>query len=360
MRTYRVWTYAVTTALVVAATAGPAQAGLVFTTVDPGGSTNTVIDGISNTGEMVGQATIGGNTVNFIANVSNPNATFQVLNTLPTGAMAFGINSSNEIVGSIVNAGSGMPNAFLLTSPTAAPTLLKDPNTNAAPSVNTNSTAFGISDQGTIVGQFLNANTGTTSGFVYNTATNSYAHTPLDPTGSIVTNVQGVNNHGLGVGFFATTNTPIINANPPQTGFQFDANGVITVLPPPNVANYFLTQLLGVNDSNQAVGYFQDTFGSQHGLLRDLNSPTSGYTFADDPNQGAFALNGNMITVTQITGIANSGTIAGFYMDANGVSHGFFATQAVPEPGSLALLGIGVGCAALCLRGRAGAAGRSG
>ena len=45
--------------------------------------------------------------------------------------------------------------------------------------------------------------------------------------------------------------------------------------------------------------------------------------------------------VTQITGITNSGEIAGFYTDSAGIAHGFVA-NAVPEPSSFALLGVGV------------------
>jgi hypothetical protein len=39
-------------------------------------------------------------------------------------------------------------------------------------------------------------------------------------------------------------------------------------------------------------------------------------------------------------GVPGSDEITGFYSDANGVFHGFVAT-AIPEPSSLALLGIG-------------------
>jgi hypothetical protein len=44
-------------------------------------------------------------------------------------------------------------------------------------------------------------------------------------------------------------------------------------------------------------------------------------------------------------GINDAGELAGFFVDANGVQHGFFATPAVapvPEPGSAAILGIGL------------------
>ena len=59
--------------------------------------------------------------------------------------------------------------------------------------------------------------------------------------------------------------------------------------------------------------------------------------FLDDPQ--AASVGG--ISITQITGINNSGEIAGFYVDANGFQRGFVA-RSVPEPGSMALVGIGL------------------
>jgi hypothetical protein len=71
--------------------------------------------------------------------------------------------------------------------------------------------------------------------------------------------------------------------------------------------------------------------GSQHGLL--YNSTTQAYTFLDDPNA---ALTG--VRITQLTGINDSGELAGFYVDANtGVQRGFIATT-VPEPGTFGLI----------------------
>src|SRR5262249_2259998 len=81
------------------------------------------------------------------------------------------------------------------------------------------------------------------------------------------------------------------------------------------------------------AGYWQDAAGNQHGLIYDANTAT--YQFLDDPNAAPFEGK----SITQITGITNSGEITGFYIDANGVQHGFFA---VPEPGSMALLGVGL------------------
>jgi hypothetical protein len=69
------------------------------------------------------------------------------------------------------------------------------------------------------------------------------------------------------------------------------------------------------------VGYYGDSTASQHGFLYNIH--TGAYTFVDDPAE-AFD---NGVEVTQITGISDSGEIAGFYMDANGVAHSFTASS---------------------------------
>ncbi len=54
-------------------------------------------------------------------------------------------------------------------------------------------------------------------------------------------------------------------------------------------------------------------------------------------------------TNTWIAGLDNRGDISGFYEDASGNYHAFYG-QAVPEPGSLALMAAGLVGIALCVR----------
>lgn len=63
-----------------------------------------------------------------------------------------------------------------------------------------------------------------------------------------------------------------------------------------------------INDFGLAVGYYQTNDGSQHGFIYDTGTQT--YTFLDDPNAAKSGF-----SVTQITGINDSGEIAGFYLD---------------------------------------------
>jgi hypothetical protein len=303
--------------------ATPARAAYTFTTFD--GPNNTVVsttaNGINNNGAVVGVGTdANGNNFNFIR---NPNGTFTNLNVNgSTAAMANGINVLNQVVGNNGN------DAFLITSG----------NTTVLPVVNPGNTAsqiaFGINDAGTIVGQYVDNTLGTTPGFVYQNS----KFTVLTPVANaMVTNAQGINNNGLVLGFYSTTDTPVIDGNPPQHGFFYDTKTNTFIFPKdPVQPNFFLVQFLGINDRNQAAGYWQDTAGNQHGLIYDIN--TGVYTFMDDPNAAPFEGK----EITQITGINNSGEITGFFIDANGVQHGFIAN--VPEPSSTALVGIGLAC----------------
>jgi hypothetical protein len=49
----------------------------------------------------------------------------------------------------------------------------------------------------------------------------------------------------------------------------------------------------------------------------------------------------NGVEVTQITGISDTGEIAGFYTHAEGIAHSFTASIAVPEPATWAMMLLG-------------------
>jgi probable HAF family extracellular repeat protein len=93
---------------------------------------------------------------------------------------------------------------------------------------------------------------------------------------------------------------------------------------------------LGINNSGQIVGQFEDATG----LFHDFMDTNGNFTTLDPP----FAGN------SPARGINNRGQVVGYSTETVGVVHGFLATPTVvPEPGSLPLLAaclIGLGAMA--------------
>jgi hypothetical protein len=275
--------------------------------------TGTNMNGIANSGTAVG-FTIdnNGNFLNFAVNPLKVSKTFRTLNiNNSTTAMAFGINSEGK---GLVVGTDGNGNAFLLVHGKVFTSIPNGGNSAAA---------FGINDRNAIVGQYVTATT--SPGFIRVNAKSTI--TINAPSGPDIVNAQGINNKGLVVGFFVGTDGQdhgfIANGHAPTNGTITGtavADPTIPVVPgEPAGTTFVFSQILGINDHGIAVGYYGDSTGSQHGFF--FNTKTGKYTFLDDPNE---AFN-NGVEVTQITGINNSNEITGFYTDANGVAHGFVA-----------------------------------
>jgi PEP-CTERM motif len=303
--------------------------GYTFTNFDfsplTGTATGSNVNGISNTGQVVGTTVDAGGVptgINFSGSLSG----LTELNT-GMGQVAFGIDSAGDVVG-----GNGMSAFFLPNAGTLAALITPSGAVNA----------FGINDDGNIVGQFASGNN--TPGFILGSSA-SNAFTIINaPTGIMpdVVNAQGINDNGLVVGFYLGNDGQVHGFTTQMPGTPGTVTGtavadpIIPAFSQEAGATFVFSQILGVNDSGLAVGYYGDSTGSQHGYL--YNTTSGPYKFLDDP-AAAFD---NGVEVTQITGINNSGEIAGFYSDANGTFHSFVATVAVPEPGSLLLAALGL------------------
>lgn len=281
--------------------------GFAFINFDPSpnGAMGSNTNGISNKGYIVGNTL---NSNGTFGDFQGTPARTSVVNLGPQ-SLAFAINS----VGSIV--GSNNQEAFFVAPNSTKLQTLSEPAGATS--------AFGINDAGTIVGQYTSS-TGATPGFLLPHQGATRFIQINAPSGPNVVNAQGVNNFGLIVGFYVGT-----DGN--QHGFTAEVsnakNGVVTGTPVadpkiPSVsgepgATFVFSQILGVNDRGIAVGYYGDSTLSQHGFIYNTN--TGQYTFIDDPSE-AFS---NGVEVTQITGIADSGEIAGFYTDGMGNAHSF-------------------------------------
>ena len=196
-------------------------------------------------------------------------------------------------------------------------------------------------------GQAGDPNTGFVLTLPSKTFTSSHATFPglVPPFNAAQTQMTAINGNGTTfTGYTYPTNTGV------ATDFQFgfyEQGGVFHMVNNPATPNCGATQnpcdmnvitenqLIGVNNANLAVGFYNDIHGDSHGYT--YNIPTN--TFSPD-----ILFPGAVSTVT--AAINNSDEIAGFFTDSSGVIHGFIENgmdfTPVDPPGSVEteLLGI--------------------
>jgi hypothetical protein len=186
---------------------------------------------------------------------------------------------------------------------------------------------LGINNSGTIAGYFGSGSaTNPNKGYTIAPPYSQDSYTNENFPGSVQTQVTGLNNGNspTTVGFWVDN-----AAN--NFGFVKQGNAFTRVNAP---ATTTFNQLLGVNDSNVAVGFYQDAGGAFHG-----------YTYNIANNTFSTIAPGNSSS-TRATGINNNGSISGFYSDASGAQHGFidnngnFVTLDDPNGTNTALFGI--------------------
>lgn len=154
--------------------------------------------------------------------------------------------------------------------------------------------------------------------------------------GSAQTQVTGLNNRGVTVGFWSSMN----NASMVNDNFGFvDVGGRFRTAdyPAGSPASPPVDQLLGVNDANIAVGFYTGANGSNHGYAYNIND--NRYSSITDPNAPGASLTAAAINDT--------GDVAGFYTSpATGntdgflLRHGRFTDLSVPGSSSTMALGV--------------------
>jgi hypothetical protein len=168
---------------------------------------------------------------------------------------------------------------------------------------------LGINNAGTIAGYFGSGAAGhPNQGYTVVPPT----FTPENFTNSIQTQVTGINDAGVTVGFWSDSNNGIGLDN--NFGFV-NVGGTFTNVknPATPVVTPSFNQLLGVNNSNVAVGFYTDAAGVNHGYTYTIGPPASFSANINDPNAGTGA--GQGTTATAINNL-KGGEIAGFYVDA--------------------------------------------
>jgi probable HAF family extracellular repeat protein len=286
-----------------------------FQTFDVPGGSGDESWGINGAGQVVGYYSTANGNLGFLYN-----PTTQTYTTLtgPAGASdirAFGINDNGAIVGDYRDS-SNNTHGFLYANGTY--------QTIDGPGAQFGTTVTGINDSGQLSLTYFTSS-----------ANSAYRWTPFGSgynsqrlsIGGNSTDSGGINNSGEIGGYFQTPN---------YGAFLWNSNGTSSTFEEPNDTSG-TTQALDLNDYGEVVGSFfsptgESGFVDQGGVFTQINVPNSIYTYT--------------------TGVNDSGEIAGWYLDSNDRMHSFTATpnSAAPEAASFALLTLG--CSVLAFVGR--------
>lgn len=219
---------------------------------------------------------------------------------------------------------------------------------NADPTFNQ---LLGINDTGTIAGYYGSGAQGHPN-IGYTLGQSGYI--PENFPGSVQTQVTGINNNGVTVGFWSDQN----NLNQVNNNFGFvDNHGVFTNVNNPGTGSFngvLTNQLLAVNDNNIAAGFYINAQGVTEGETYNINNNSfssvningaasvtaaainnaneiGGFYTDQNGNIDGFILNGNnLITLqapgevtTEVLGLNNNGLADGLVIDGNNNMHGF-------------------------------------
>ena len=165
--------------------------------------------------------------------------------------------------------------------------------------------------------------------------------------GSVQTQVTGLNDLGVTVGFWSTQNT----ANNTNNNFGFyriDGHYHTVNFPTGNNASPQVDQLLGVNDRDVAVGFYTNAQGNNRGYTYNIR--TRSFTRVLVPGAPGGEDLGSSPSLTA-TAINNAGDVAGFYARSSSqgsssadaflaLHNGRFITLAVPGASMTQAFGV--------------------
>ena len=196
---------------------------------------------------------------------------------------------------------------------------------------------LGINNEGLIAGYFGSGAAGhPNKGYLLHPPYGQRNYTNENFPHSVQTQVTGLNDNGVTVGFWSSMNTASMANN--NFGF-WEQNGRFhnADFPTGDAASPPVDQLLGVNDHDVAAGFWTDAQGNNHGY--EYNIRTHRFSVVIDPYAPSASLTAAAIN--------KRGDVAGFYTNPRtGNTDGFlkvgrgFRDLAVPGASSTMALGV--------------------
>jgi hypothetical protein len=225
----------------------------------------------------------------------------------PTFNRSLGINNGGVISGTFGSGQVGLPNQ----SYTIAPPYTTFVPANAPGAVQTQAT--GINAAGNITGFWSDTNTGSDANFGF-IRWNLHGHAiyidvndPLVASIPPVTQMLGLNKSGIAAGFYNDG-----NGNP--QGFAYNASTGDYM--PVKVTEAVADAATGINNNNLICGFYRDASGVTHGVTKPLSGGRAvGFAVPGSP-------------VTQLLGVISQGVSVGFYIGTDTLTHGLLYNRA--------------------------------
>lgn len=218
----------------------------------------------------------------------------------PTFNQLLGINNAGVIAGYFGSGAAAHPNKGYTIGPPYAD-FVPD---NLPSSVQTQATGIVING-GATVGFWSPTNTGSDANFGFIRLANRFTYlsvnNPRVASSPEVNQLLGINSSNIAVGFYNDAH------NAPHGYAYAVETGVFTSI---TVAGAVSDAATGINSHNLICGFFTNKAGRTQGFLKPLTGGTA----------IIFAVPGT--SVTQLLGVNDSGVAVGVYVDGSGLNHG--------------------------------------